>query len=187
MNPENRRYNDEDLVDGLKKQDPAIIRFLYDNVGPMIFKLIVIQSGGSKEDAQDILQEGLLAAYINVRTGKYQPGKTALFTTYLVQICKYKWLDHSKSAYSTRTARMSDIELAESAPEPEDDVLESRIRHLSGLISQLGEQCRKILHLFYWEKQSIQKIASQLNMEPSSAKNQKYRCMKKLKELASLK
>lgn len=177
-------FTDEELVEGLKEQDPVIIRYLYQNAGPMVYKLI-INAGGDQNDAEDIFQEGILATYLNIRTGKYEISYQARLTTYLVQICKYKWLDHVKSAYVSKSVFGIDSDLLEETVEFENDEKEERIKMVHGLIRMLGENCRKILHLFYWEKKSYEEIAREIDQEPLSAKNQKYRCMKKLRELAT--
>jgi len=178
------RYSDEELVEGLKKQDPVMIDYLYKNAGPMVYKLIV-NSGGDQNDAEDIFQEGILAMYINVRTGKYKLSSRARLTTYLVQICKYKWLDHVKSAYVSKNVLGIDQELLSESGDYEGDEKEERIKMLHRCIQKLGESCKRILHLFYWEKKSYEEIAIEIGQTPPSAKNQKYRCMKKLKELAT--
>lgn len=177
-------FSDEELVEGLKKQDPIIIRHLYQNAGPMVYKLI-INAGGDHNDAEDIFQEGILATYLNIRTGKYELSSRARLTTYLVQICKYKWLDHVKSAYVSKNVLGIDSDFLTDTVEPEDNEKEERIKMLHGLLGKLGKNCQKILHLFYWQKKSYDEIASEIGQEPQSAKNQKYRCMKKLRELAT--
>lgn len=178
-----RDYSNEELVEGLEIQNSQVIQYLYEKVGPMVYKLIM-DSGGKRADAKDIFQEGLLAAYINIRSGKYQSSSGAKFSTYLIQICKYKWYDVNKSAYVKRKTG----EMKEVAEENEwEEVLEAeeRIKRLHKLLGLLGARCKKILHLFYWKKLSIEEIGLAMDLESNSAKNQKYRCMKKLKELAT--
>lgn len=178
------RFSDEELVEGLKRQDPVMIQYLYQNAGPMVYKLVV-NAGGDGNDAEDVFQEGILATYLNIRTGKYKLSAQARLTTYLVQICKYKWLDHVKSAYVSKNILGFDNELLPEVQNPDQDEKEDQIKMLHRCIQELGETCRRILQLFYWEKKSYDEIATQIGQTPSSAKNQKYRCMKKLKELAT--
>src|SRR5690625_2427891 len=178
------RYSDEELVEGLKKQDPVVIDYLYKNAGPMVYKLIV-NSGGDQNDGEDIFQEGILAMYISVRTGKYKLSSLARLTTYLVQSCKYEWLDQVKTAYVSKNVLEIDQELLSEIRDYEGDEKEERIKMLHRCSQKLGESCKRILHLFYWEKKSYEAIAIEIGQTPPSAKNQKYRCMKKLKELAT--
>lgn len=48
----------------------------------------------------------------------------------------------------------------------------------------LGKACKDLLTQFYFNKMSMKTIAENLNIEEASAKNKKYRCIQKLKELA---
>jgi RNA polymerase sigma factor (sigma-70 family) len=51
------------------------------------------------------------------------------------------------------------------------------------LMASLGERCRKILYLFYYQRQSMEEIAAAMELTADSAKNQKYRCLNQLREL----
>lgn len=48
----------------------------------------------------------------------------------------------------------------------------------------LGQACKDLLTQFYFDKLSLRIIAESLKIEEASAKNKKYRCIQKLKELA---
>ena len=49
---------------------------------------------------------------------------------------------------------------------------------------KLGSSCQEILKEFYFSKTSLREIAEKLNIGEASAKNKKYRCLQKLKEIA---
>lgn len=175
-------FSDIQLIDGLLQQEDAVINYLYEEVGPKV-KQIIINAGGSSEEADDIFQEGIISCYVNIKTGKYQSLSSSKFTTYLTQVCKYKWYDVLKSANKSRkTSEMPDL--------PEDSGIEDalmdgeRYAILHQLIDDLGQQCKDILHRFYWLKESIETISKDLKMVAASVKNGKYRCMQKLKESA---
>jgi len=175
-------FTEEQLMSGLAEQSPRVIDYLYKKAGPMAVKMIA-RYGGNHADAEDIFQESILAAYVNIKKGKYQPSEQAKLTTYILQICKFKWLDQLKSAYRKNTEyQVPDTDIEDLDPDELEQ--EARIQQLYKLIEQLGEQCKSILQLFYWKKFSVEKIAESMGLEPASAKNQKYRCMKRLKEMA---
>ena len=52
---------------------------------------------------------------------------------------------------------------------------------------QLGASCQLVLTRFYFEKKSMKAIAEELQIDAASARNKKYRCMQKLKELVQKK
>lgn len=173
---------DNQIVRGLLQQEDVVINFLYDEIGPKV-KQFIISKGGSSEEANDIFQEGIVSAFVNIKSGKYKISESTKFTTYLIQICKYKWYDTLKSAHkSKRGSEMIDI--------PDDaNIIEAmevseKYGILHQLIDALGDQCKEILRRFYWQKESIDEISKALKMVPASVKNGKYRCMQKLKETA---
>ena len=65
----------------------------------------------------------------------------------------------------------------------EENDNENRFRKLEEHFNQLGEKCKAILHQFYYKKSSMKEIAALFNYEEKTAKNEKYRCMKKLRAL----
>jgi len=173
---------DNQLISGLLQQEDAAINYLYEDVGPKV-KQYIMSVGGSQDEADDIFQEGIISAFVNVRSGKYQQSDNTKFTTYLTQICKYKWYDVLKSAHkSKRGGEMMDI--------PDDQNIQEALEVsekysvLHTLIDELGNQCKDILQRFYWKKESIEEISKALKMVAASVKNGKYRCMQKLKETA---
>lgn len=175
-------YSDQQLIEGLRQQNDAVINYLYKVVGPKV-KQFIVNAGGSSDEADDIFQEGIISCYINIKSGKYEMSVNARFSTYLTQVCKYKWYDLLKSANKSRkSAEMPDL--------PDDTrILEAlqddeKYAILHGLIDELGDQCKDILKRFYWLKESIEEIGKALTMLSASVKNGKYRCMQKLKEAA---
>ena len=175
-------YSDSQLIEGLLQQNDAAINYLYKEIGPKV-KQYIINAGGNSEEADDIFQEGIISCFINIKSGKYQHSANAKFTTYLTQVCKYKWYDVLKSANKSRkSSEMPDL--------PDDSgIMEAMMDNekyaiLHKLIDNLGDQCKEILNRFYWIKESIDEISKALKMVPASVKNGKYRCMQKLKESA---
>lgn len=173
---------DSQIVNGLLQQEDAVINYLYKEIGPKV-KQYIMSVGGSGEEANDIFQDGIVAAYVNIKSGKYQLSANTKFTTYLIQICKYKWYDMLKSAHKSKTGGEM-VELPDDSNIVEAMEVSERYTILHSLIDTLGNQCKEILRRFYWEKESIEEISKALKMVAASVKNGKYRCMQKLKESA---
>jgi DNA-directed RNA polymerase specialized sigma subunit len=50
-------------------------------------------------------------------------------------------------------------------------------------LQKLGENCQRILRLFYFEKKSMEVIAQEMEYtNAENAKNQKYKCLQQLKK-----
>jgi DNA-directed RNA polymerase specialized sigma subunit len=55
-------------------------------------------------------------------------------------------------------------------------------------LDKLGEQCRKVLKLFYYEEKKLDEIQFELNYTNKDVlKSQKSRCLKQLKDLTNKK
>jgi len=68
--------------------------------------------------------------------------------------------------------------------EDNDDILkEKRLQDVMYAFGNLGATCKSLLTKFYFEKKSMNTIAVELQLHPSSTRNKKYRCMQKLKTL----
>jgi hypothetical protein len=51
-------------------------------------------------------------------------------------------------------------------------------------INNLGEPCKSLLEAFYMQKKNMQEIAASFGYtNPDNAKNQKYKCLMRLKKL----
>jgi DNA-directed RNA polymerase specialized sigma subunit len=61
---------------------------------------------------------------------------------------------------------------------------EFEIKQLQKGLNQLGEQCKKILDLFYYQSKNLAAICKLLNYENTDVvKSQKSRCLKQLKQI----
>ena len=100
-------FSQEEIVKGVRQNDSRILNHLYRKLAPQV-KAYIFQNGGSEQDAEDILQDGIIAFYTNVNNGSYtlQPG--AKVTTYINQICRFRWLENRKSARSRTSVQMEE-------------------------------------------------------------------------------
>lgn len=169
----------ENIQEWLKDNPDVLLRYIYAENYPWLENHI-LQNAGNIADAQDVFQEGLSAAWINLQTGKFV-GSRNQFTGYVRQICKYKWID------TLRSRNRLKVSYVENIPEQgiEDfsgvDLEESRL--LKKCFTTLGEKCRKVLGLFYYQKKSLAEIARDLQNTEDSIKTIKYRCMMQLRKI----
>jgi RNA polymerase sigma factor (sigma-70 family) len=142
------------------------------------------QNSGKAEDAKDILQDSLLAAWISYRSGRFE-GDQERFNSYVRKICIYKWIDHLKTNYNKNTSLGGDMSVYTDSEEQDKlfaDLLEESNK-LNSRFAQLGDKCKMVLKAFYYENKSLSEIAASTGDTKESLKTIKYRCILRLKKI----
>lgn len=153
---------------------------------PKVEKHICANSG-SKNEAQDIFQEGLIVLYNKAET---LADKTSISAEgYLVNTCKLLWSNELRK----KKVRQKSSDSGLSNMPHKDDIQaqierESKFKIIEEIFHQLEEKCKKILELFYFKSFSMEQIAKKFGYKAvQSAKAKKYKCMEHARKLASSK
>jgi RNA polymerase sigma factor (sigma-70 family) len=91
-----RRYKDDEIIDGLRSGNDAILNFIYENYYGVVQKL-VRKSFGTESQARDLFQEVIIVIYTKLQTGSFKI--TSSFFTFFYAVAKYTWLDYRKIKY----------------------------------------------------------------------------------------
>jgi len=141
----------------------------------------ITKNSGTKDDAKDVFQETVISLYNNIKNDKY--ALDCKLSTYLFAISKNNWYKKLR-----KNGRMSNLEDNEYLQISSDEDIHSNLVYteqqmlIGKLLHKVGQECGKILKLFYFEKMRMVKIAATLNYSSEQvAKNQKSKCMKKLR------
>lgn len=140
----------------------------------------VLANKGSAEEAKDVYQEAFVSVWQNIKSGRYVQQQGSSLEAYLFQIAKYKWYDHLKAEKKMNLAPIQDQAFTETFYDEEED---RYIEKVQEYLENLGEPCRQVLQLFYFFKQSMSKIAAAFSWTEATAKNNKYRCLQRLRKM----
>lgn len=171
-------FSQDELILGIKSNEPKVLKWLYQSQYPKIEKYVVANNG-DEDQAKDIFQEAFISVWNNVRSDKFIPENGTAVTGYLYQIAKNKWLDHLRSSKYQKTTH---LETTHDRSEEEENNSESLQNHMAAEFKKLGENCREILKRFYFQKQTMETIAKAFQWTEATARNNKYRCIQRLKE-----
>lgn len=175
------QLSQEELIQGIKENQRDVISALYLEVFPKV-KSYILQNNGGEEQAKDIFQEAFLVAWQKVKNGDFLPQNATAMQGFLFQVSKNKWLDWLRSSRFKKESPLSVTSIE--AAEPEEEVLqEERLAQLELAFQQLGESCRELLKRFYYEKVSLEHLAESFGWTAQTTKNNKYRCMEKLRKI----
>ena len=181
-----KKYTDDELLVLLtaaeEKDHDKALRFIYNQFFNPIARYIK-NNNGSKDDAEDIFQDGIITLFHKVRERQFKLEGSIM--GYLFAICKNLWLN--KLRQHNRETSLSEAPLetwmvhlpSEHLPE-----LSERGQQIVNLIKQLKEDCQEILHYFYFDNLKMALIAKKMSFaNEQSARNKKSKCMKKLNTL----
>lgn len=148
-----------------------------------IVKGFVTKHGGSSEDAEEILQETILAFWQLLQRREFT--LTTSLTTFLVAICKRLWWKH------LRQNRLSTVPLDyfpdDYFPEEGQLVLAQIIQErkhqvVSQVLETMGDDCKEIILETYYRRSSMKELAVARNTTEGYMRNKKYRCLEYLRE-----
>jgi RNA polymerase sigma factor (sigma-70 family) len=173
---------EQQLLKGLAKNDHQSVQTIYKNNYNMVQRL-VINNNGSADDARDIFQETMIVLYENARSPTFE--LTCQIRTYIFSVSRRLWLKRLQQLKQYTTEVDS---IAETVPvEEEMEAHEQRnidFNVMEKAMMNLGEPCKSLLEAYYIHKKSMTDIAGRFGYtNADNAKNQKYKCLMRLKKL----
>ncbi|HEY6952450.1 MAG TPA: sigma-70 family RNA polymerase sigma factor [Bacteroidota bacterium] len=173
---------DARILDMIRKGDEEALVRLYDSNRRMV-SAFVARNNGTHDDEEDMLQEALVILWERVRSGKFEySSKLSTFLFATVRNIWFRRLARAKREIPT------DFE-ADDRPDQEDSILDTLIENeesaaVRAAMERIGEQCRQLLLLFYWEERSMEEIAIKLGFaNADTVKSKKYQCKKLLENV----
>jgi len=173
---------DKELLEGLARDDDKALKTIYLDNFPAILRM-VLQNNGTEDDAKDLFQEAMIVLYEKVQQGGFD--LYSKLKTFLYAVCRHLWL--KKLQGNTWQVALSDG-LEETLPL--EDTLDEHMKRdeqfnvMQKAMGTLGEPCKTLLEDYYLRKLSMQDIAEKFGYtNPDNAKNQKYKCLMRLKKL----
>ena len=175
-------HDDARILDGIRRGDDEALVTLYRLCdGPV--RRYVLANNGTQDDADDMLQEALVILWERARDGRFE--YSARLSTFVVGTVKNLWLRRLARARRETPAGGPIETAADPGDSPLDAMIDrERTRTVDDALARLGEPCRTILLLFYWEQASMDEIARRLGFaNAETAKARKYQCKKSLQQI----
>lgn len=172
--------NAPNLIEQLKSGDEKTIRKIYED-HKNGFLLFANRYALDKDELIDIYQDAVIALIENAKKGKIDELKSSL-TTYLFGIGKFMIFQRLKK--KNKTIPSDELERFElEYDDYSEDEMNIQLLSLREGLKKLGEQCLKVLTLFYYEEKKLDEIQALLGYTNKDVlKSQKSRCLKQLKD-----
>ncbi len=174
--------NEQHLLKGLANNDSKAINTIYkDNF--KIVQVFILNNNGTYDDARDIFQEAMITLYEKAKSDSFV--LTSKIKTYIYSVCRRLWL---KRLQQTGKFVIQTESLEETISVEEDlEIHEKRNAEFTIMeraLNSLGEPCKSLLQAYYIQKKGMGGIAAEFGYtNADNAKNQKYKCLMRLKKL----
>jgi RNA polymerase sigma factor (sigma-70 family) len=175
-------FNEQALLKGLAVNDTKAVETIYRSNFSTV-QSFVVNNNGTYDDARDIFQEAMIVLYENAKSDSFV--LTCQIKTYIYSICRRLWLKRLQQL----SKQLTQVDRIEATVSIEDDLEHQERRNANFAIMEkalgsLGEPCRSILEAYYLQKKDMTDIANTFGYtNADNAKNQKYKCLMRLKKL----
>jgi RNA polymerase sigma factor (sigma-70 family) len=172
------KYSNEDIFNGIRNKDNAVLHYVYKTFYPIIREFI-IRNYGKAEDAKDVFQEALVVIFRKTQV----EGITlhSSFTNYLYTISRFIWLKmlkHRKLYVERLIELIRPLEMESEEVRNIETSMERKVYQY--YFEKLGKDCKEILTLFYNEM-SFRDIAMKLGLaSEENARKRKHDCKERL-------
>lgn len=176
-----KNYSDLEIIQGIRKQNDIVLKYLYDKYFTRI-KAMVEQNSGDYDDAREVFQDSIIIIYRKIQNESFE--LTSSFGSYLYGVCWRIWL---KELRDRRLQNEAIDEYKYLEENPESIVIEYELHRRYKLYQEyfkkMSKNCKKILRL-YLKNTPEKKILKKLGLENiTQVKKLKHTCKKKLIDL----
>lgn len=177
--------DDKEIIRELKKGNEAYLRYLYAHLD--MVRSWVMRNSGGEEEAKDLFQDAIMTFYKNLMQGKYE--HRAKISTYLFEICKRNWFTYlnRKASKQESFGEAHQQNMKSEAFEVEVETKKPSLKdYLAEALERLGEPCKSLIQATVFLKKKMAEVALEFGYsDAKSARQQKLRCMKRLRGMVS--
>lgn len=170
-------------IELLKKGDSKTLEDIYSEYRSG-FLLFANRYDLDRDQCLDIYQDAVIALSENAKKGHLDTLRSSL-KTYLFSIGKYMIFAKVKS--NQKQLNYEHIDSFPDSFEWEDYSEESNdetVKQIRSALSKMGDKCREMLRLFYYEGHNLDEITQIMNYENKDVvKSQKSRCVRQLRDI----
>lgn len=179
-------YTTQELLNGIQNNNSIVIQYIYDRYFQGIKKFIE-KFGGSKDDALDVFQDGIVVIYEQLISGDIKQVNN--FRGYFFSICKFKWFNTIRDG---KFSEFTTVEIENILPvfeynqvsESWSDILEKerRVKVYFNNFMKLDNICQNMIR-YVAHGWAIEDIADKMNLSVPYTYRKRQACLNKLTQL----
>lgn len=168
---------DAELVGLTLEGDMTALEYLFDRYRRSILKIHLQRTGGNAHDADDLLQETLIKAYLNLH--RYDSRYT--FGQWIFAIGRNTFIDYVRRrrddlSIDNIPKESSPISPVSAIPTPEESLIRSQQRvQFTACLEKMPEGYRQLIELRFLKEYSYEEIAAELNQPMGTIKTRIHR------------
>jgi len=172
------------IIQNIRSGDKKELEKLYINYREEFMIWSISRYKITTDDAKEIYQQGILVLYENIINGKLINLRSSI-KTYLYAICKNKLYEYKRDINKKTTIDNGKTQEENTSDETEQK--EYLISMSEKSLDKMGNPCKTLLENYYYHKKSMKQISIEMGYKnENTAKNQKYKCLSRLREIFNL-
>ena len=172
-------HPDEHYITIIRSGNAEGLRRIYREYLPRVAGLIT-KNGGNYDDAKDVFQDALVVVFEKCRQDGFTLSST--FSTLIYGVCRNIWGNRLQKKSRTEVTLSDDFKFKDETDIEADLQEEEKDRIFRDALFQIGEDCQRLLQLFF-EKKSMEEIAAAMGFgSVGYAKKRKFQCKEDLLE-----
>ncbi|MDJ1500529.1 RNA polymerase sigma factor [Xanthocytophaga agilis] len=181
--------SDENIIARIRQGDESKLMAIYRAYRNDFIFWAMRHFSCNEEIAKDVFQVAITIFYENIMSGKLSKLSSSV-KTYLFAIGKNKL--HENQVARERDLKIQQFEQdkikdgfqLENIEGETSEEKEGMYKMLEKALVELGEPCRTVLEMYYYQDLSIEELATKMDYKSTdSAKTQKYKCLTRLKKI----
>lgn len=173
----NRNMTDEELVRGCVEGKSKFQQVLYTRFAP-VMKGVCIRYSDTIEEAEDILQDGFIKVYLNLKNFRLDGSLEGWVRRIMVNTALNYYRAKQKSSYHANIDEI--VESVEDIRIDNYDKLNTKV--LLQMIEELPPGYRMVFNMFEIEGYSHKEIAEELNVSVNTSKSQLLKARRSLQQ-----
>lgn len=175
-----KNLSDNDKIEAIRSKNEYLTGKIYTLYRDEFIHSLSKQLKGEDDFIQDIYSEAFYTLCDKIYNNKLNDlSLTSTLKTYLFGIGKYMLMAHERKKKSSSMVFLPEIP---DFKDDDSDFIRENEAIVQIVINNMGEPCYSLFVMKYWEDKSGEEIAAKLNYKNAdTVKNQRYRCMEKLR------
>ncbi len=175
---------EKDIVTSIRNGEELALKMLYREHKGSVTRYL-ISKGCNEEEAKDVFQDAVIVFYEKAKQSDFI--LTSSIGTYLSAVSRNIFLKKMRSKGIEISSDFENEKDFEAIEDKDEELLSNdRVAAILQVLKEIVGNCKTLLEAFYYEKKSIKEIQTIFGYNnEDTAKNQKYKCLKRLKQLVT--